>query len=208
MASKAARIALFDLGNVVFRWNPANLYNKMFATGAEASRFLSDIEWQVWHLRHDAGERFADTSAELIAQFPHYQSQIEAWYGRWPEMFDGPVPGVSEIVEELSEAGAPLYALTNMPAEVAAQTFAMFPAISKFRDIVVSGELRVVKPDPAIYLATLERIGAQADEIFFTDNSLPNIVAADALGFRTHHFEGATGLRAALKQTGLLRAAA
>ncbi len=205
MAAQAARIALFDLGNVIVRWDPANLYTRVFPTQAEAERFLADIDWPAWHLRHDAGELFADTSAELIGRFPHYRAQIEAWFGRWSEMFDGYVPGIVEILHDLNAAGVPLFALTNLSAEIADETFALFPETARFQDIVVSGALRLVKPDPAIYAAALERIGAPAEDVFFTDDSAANIAAARALGFKAHLFEGAAGLRIALRAHGLLR---
>ena len=46
--------------------------------------------------------------------------------------------------------------------------------------------------------------GPDPDKVIFIDNSLPNVEAADALGFRTHHFKHAEGLEQALVQEGLL----
>jgi 2-haloacid dehalogenase len=163
------------------------------------------MDWPAWHLQHDAGLEFAATSAELIGRFPHYHAQIEAWFGRWGEMFDGYVPGVVDILHDLSETGVPLFALTNLSHEIAEQTFTMFPETARFQDIIVSGALRLVKPDPAIYAAALERIGAPAEDVFFTDDSAANIAAAKAMGFRTHLFDGAPGLRESLRRYRLLK---
>ena len=78
-------------------------------------------------------------------------------------------------------------------------------AAKRFRHTVVSGDIGLVKPDPAIFAHTLEKLGNPAPgEVFFIDDSEKNITAADALGFRTHHFRSAEGLEAALMAEGLL----
>lgn len=200
-----ARIALFDLGHVVLDWDPARLYRKIFDDPQERDRFLADICNMAWHTRHDAGAGFAENAAPLIAQYPHYEGQIRAWGQRWMEMFDGYVDGTAELVERLDARGAPLYALSNMPAEPWPIMLEAFSLLRRFRHVVVSGEIGMVKPDPAIYAHALGKLGnPDPADVFFIDDSLRNIEAAAALGFRTHHFRGAEGLEQALAAEGLL----
>ena len=202
----AARIALFDLGGVILDWSPARLYSRMFSDAAECERFLATVCTMDWHNHHDAGVSFADNAAPLIAKYPQYETQIRAWSGRWMEMFDGYIDGTPDLIERLHARNVPLYALTNMPSEtwpLMQQHFG--PVLGRFRHVVVSGDLGMTKPDPAIYNHTLEAIGhPDPAAVLFIDDSAPNIAAADALGFATHHFTGAAGLEATLAHHGLI----
>lgn len=200
-----ARIALFDLGRVVLDWEPARLYSRILPDAAERTRFLSEICTMAWHTRHDAGVSFADNADALVAQYPDYEAAIRAWGGRWLEMFDGYIEGTPELIDRLEARGVPLYALSNMPSEVWLTMQEHFPLVKRFAHVVVSGDIRLVKPDPAIFAHTLKMMGDPApSDVFFIDDSEKNIVAADALGFRTHLFRSAGGLEAALTAEGLL----
>ena len=63
------------------------------------------------------------------------------------------------LVENLAGSGRPLYALSNMPAEVWPEVREAFPVLSRFRHVVVSGEIKLIKPDPKIFHYTLARMG-------------------------------------------------
>ena len=199
------RIVLFDLGNVVVDWQPVRLYRKIFPTEADAEAFCNDVCTMSWHVEHDRGRTFGEGARLLKAEFPHYVDEIDAWHGRWFEMFDGYEAGVPALMARLEEAGHPLYGLSNMSAEVWPETRERFPMIKLLRDVVVSGEEGLIKPDPAIYEVALERMGRpDPADVFFIDDSLKNIEAARAFGFTAHHFAGAAGLEAALLAEGLL----
>lgn len=198
-------IALFDLGHVVLDWEPSRLYTKIFDDDAARDHFLGEICTMDWHTRHDAGASFAENAAALIAEHPQYEAEIHAWGTRWMEMFDGYVDGTVELIERLDARGVPLYALSNMPSDPWEEMLAHFDVLQRFRHVVISGDLKMVKPDPAIYRHALEAIGGPAPEtVLFIDDREINIAAADALGFATHHFTGAAGLEAALEAHGLL----
>lgn len=200
-----ARIALFDLGHVIVDWQPIRLYREYFPTEAEAQAFCDDVCNMAWHLQHDRGVTMADNSASLIAQYPQYETEIHAWRSRWLDMFVGYVPGVPQIIARLEERKIPLYGLSNLPAEVAQETFDAFPVIHTLRDVIVSGAERITKPDPRIYQIALDRMGnPDPGEVIFIDDRLDNIKAAQALGFHTCHFDNAAGLERALIEQALL----
>lgn len=201
----SVRIALFDLGRVVLDWEPAHLYSKIFDTSAERDWFLTNVCTMEWHIRHDMGETFAETRPELITKFPQYESEIRAWETRWMEMLDGYIDGTPEILDRLAAKNVPLYALTNMSSETYPWHCEAYPKLNMFIDTVVSGDEGLLKPDPAIYELTLERMGApMPHEVIFIDDSAKNIAAAAKLGFETHLFEGAAGLERKLIEVGLL----
>ncbi|NQY12881.1 MAG: HAD family phosphatase [Henriciella sp.] len=200
-----ARIVLFDLGHVVVDWQPLKLYRTLFESEAEAETFVRDVCNMDWHVEHDRGVSMADNAKPLIAKYPHYESQILAWRSQWLDMFEGYVPGMPQLMARLEEARVPLYGLSNLPAEVAEETFDAFPMIKLLRDVIVSGEEKVVKPDQRIYEIALERMGhPDPSHVIFTDDRERNCEAAKALGFKAHHFEGAEGFEKRLKAEGLL----
>lgn len=202
-----ARIVLFDLGHVVVDWQPIRLYRHLFETEAEAELFVRDVCNMDWHVHHDRGVSMADNAKPLIERYPHYEPQIRAWKTRWLDMFEGYVPDMPPLIARLEESRVPLYGLSNLPAEVAQETFDAFPMIKLLRDVVVSGEEKVVKPDRRIYEIALARMGyPDPGDVLFTDDRENNCAAAEALGFKTHHFTGAAGFEARLVAEGLLGA--
>ena len=142
---------------------------------------------------------------ELIAEHPQHRALIEAWRERFNETIPGPVEGMPELVAELDAAGVPLFAITNFSHEFwppfRAREAALF---DRFRAIVVSGDEKLVKPDPAIYRLALDRFGLRAEEAVFVDDSSANVDAAAALGIHAILFTDAPTLRRELTALGLL----
>lgn len=201
----SARIVLFDIGHVVVDWQPIRLYRDFFETESDAAAFVRDVCNMDWHLQHDLGVPMQENADRLIAEFPHFEPQIRAWRTRWLDMFEGYVPGMPGLMARLEERRVPLFGLSNLPDEVAEETFDAFPMLKLLRDVVVSGAEKVVKPDPRIYEIVLARMGnPDPATVLFTDDREKNCAAADALGFKTHHFQGAAGFEARLRDEGLL----
>lgn len=201
----SARIVLFDLGHVVVDWQPVRLYRNYFDTEAEAEAFVRDVCNMDWHLQHDLGVPMAENATRLIAQYPHYETEIRAWRTRWLDMFEGYVPGMPSLMAQLEEARVPMFGLSNLPAEIAQETFDAFPMIKLLRDVVVSGAEKVVKPDPRIYEIALARMGnPDPATVLFTDDREVNCEAAEAMGLKAHHFTGAESLKARLAEEGLI----
>lgn len=200
---------IFDLGGVLIDWDPRYLYRSLFADEAAMERFLAEICSPEWNLSLDRGRSFAEAVAELSGRHPHERARIHAYHERWIEMIAGPIPETVAVLEELHAREVPLWALTNWSAE----TFRLVrhdPAygfLNRFQQIFVSGELRMVKPDPAIYRHVLTEIGAPAQSCLFIDDSPKNVAAALALGLHGHHFAEASALRTELARAGLLPAA-
>lgn len=207
MAADGPREVIFDLGGVLIDWDPRYLYRSLFP-GDEAAmeRFLAEICTPAWNLELDRGRAFAEAVAELATRHPDHRPAIEAYHTRWLEMVAGPIPGTVAILEELHARGTSLWALTNWSAE----TFALvrsdpaYAFLDHFQRIFVSGELRLVKPDPAIFAHVLDAIGAEPGSCLFIDDSPHNVAAARKLGIRVHHFVGPEPLRQDLARQGLL----
>jgi len=191
----APRAVVFDVGKVLYDWDPRFLYSKLIADPVELDWFLSQVVTHAWHFQHDAGRPAAQTTAELTAAFPDHAALIAAYVPRWLETIPGPMPGMLELVDELVARGVPLYAITNFSAEFWPRFRATAPVFEHFRAVVVSGEERLVKPDPAIYALAMRRFGLTAGEAVFIDDRADNVAAANDAGLIGHVFTGADELR-------------
>jgi FMN phosphatase YigB (HAD superfamily) len=198
------RGVVFDVGNVIVRWDPRTLYSKIFPDPGERDWFLANVCTMAWHIAHDAGVSFADNRAPLVAAFPEHAAAIVAWEERWWEMFSGPIPETEAAIEAMAARGVPMVGLTNMSTETSEGTFAMSPAFARLQDIVVSAAVGMMKPDPRIFALAAQRAGLAPSELLFVDDSRRNTDAAAALGFDVHLFDDPATLRPALAARGLL----
>ncbi|HTG38398.1 HAD family phosphatase [Sphingomonas sp.] len=201
----APHAVIFDIGNVLFHWHPRFLYERLIGDDRALEAFVRDVVTPEWHYQHDEGRAFAETSAELAARHPEHADLIAAWGPRFNESVGGPVAGMHEIVESLDAAGVPMFAITNFSHEFWPPFRAAWPALfDRFRDVVVSGEERLVKPDPAIYALALDRFGLSGEQAVFVDDNPANVDAASAMGIHAHHFSDAAGFRRFLIEHRLL----
>jgi 2-haloacid dehalogenase len=115
------------------------------------------------------------------------------------------VPGVHALVEALDARGVPLFAITNFSADFWPPFHEKERAFfSRFRGIVVSGEVKLLKPDPAIYWLALDRFRLGPSDALFIDDRAINVDGARAIGMKAHLFTGAADLQARLEAEGLL----
>jgi 2-haloacid dehalogenase len=202
--SVATKAVVFDLGGVVIDWDPRHLYRKLLADEAAVEEFLATVCTPEWNAELDRGRPFAEGVAELVERHPEHAAAIAAYHERWPEMVAGDIPGTVEVLAELRAAGVPLYALTNWSAETFAITRGRFEFLEWFDGLLVSGEERVTKPDPAIFQLLLDRFGLDPTATVFVDDSEANVAAARRLGFDAIRFTGHEELRRELVARRLL----
>jgi 2-haloacid dehalogenase len=204
-AAGKARAVIFDVGNVLYGWDPDAFLVRQIADDEARLRFIEDVDLYAWHETLDGGRPYAEAAAELEEKFPQYARLIAAWSDRFGETISGPVPGVHPVVEALAARGVPLYAITNFSADFWPPFFAREQAFfARFRDIVVSGEVKLLKPDPAIYWLALDRFRLRPADALFVDDREINVEAALAVGMKAHFFVDAADLQARLDAEGLL----
>ena len=195
---------IFDVGRVLFDWDLRHLFAKLIGDRDRLEWFVTHVVTPQWHFQHDAGRPLAEMLPELKAEFPEYEALIDAYAARFNETIPGPMPGSLELVEQLDEAGVPLFAITNFGHEFWEAFRPTQPIFDRFRDIVVSGTEKLTKPDPAIYALAIERFGIDPAGALFIDDVAENIAGAEAAGLRGHRFVDAPTLRRALIRQGYL----
>ena len=198
------RAVVFDIGGVLFDWDIRYLYRKLVADPATLDWLLTHVITPTWHHQHDLGRDFADTSAELSAQFPDQAALIQIFEARFAETIGEAISGMHALVAEIDEAGIPLFCITNFSHEFFPPFRARHQALfDRFRSIVVSGDVKLAKPDPAIYALSLAQFGLAPGEGFFIDDRLDNIESANRCGLIGHHFTGVAGVREQLDALGI-----
>ena len=204
-ASNGRSVAIFDLGGVLIEWNPRYLYRKLFA-GDEAAMedFLANVCTTEWNERQDAGRTFAEATQALLPRHADKRELIEAWGTRFGEMIPGAIDGSVEVLAALKSSGTPVYGISNWSAETFPPQRDRFPFLSWFDDLVISGEVGVIKPDPRIFEILLERNAVAPESAVFIDDVARNAEAASRLGIHGIHFRSPDQLRRELAAVGLL----
>jgi 2-haloacid dehalogenase len=200
------KAVVFDLGGVLIDWDPRYLYRKLLDDEAAVEAFLATVCTPEWNAEQDRGRPFAEGVAELVERHPVHTAAITAYHERWPEMLGGAVGGTVEVLAELRAAGVPVYAISYWAAETFGIARERFEFLEWFDGVLVSGEERMIKPDPAIFRLLLDRFGLDPGATFYIDDSPANVAAADRLGFDAVRFTSPAQLRRDLEARGLLSA--
>jgi 2-haloacid dehalogenase len=196
---------IFDLGNVLVKWDPANLYKKIFTRPEEQDYFLRNICSMEWHTLQDGGRSPQEGTAERVKQFPGHEAAIRAFYDRWEEMFDGAIEGSVAILKEVKEAGYKVYALSNWNADLFQRTVNDFPFLEWLDGKIISSEEKMKKPDENIYQLLFKRFSINPASAIFIDDNADNIATAKRLGLHGILFTSPEALRIELQTLKILK---
>ena len=194
---------IFDIGNVLIGWQPERFYDARIGRGAREALF-SAVDLHAMNDRIDAGEGFAKVVADTQAAHPDHAEPIGWWQSHWSDLAGPEVPGTAELLDRLKARGVPVHALSNISREAFEMAGRDYPALSRFDRAFVSGDMRLIKPDSAIYRAVEEALGILPERLLFIDDRAENVKAAAARGWQVHHFTEAATLETRLIREGLL----
>lgn len=193
---------VFDFGGVLIDWNPVYLYKKVFADKDEMNHFLENICVYSWNLRQDAGQPLTEATLEKQKEFPEYADEIAMYYGRWEEMLGGTIDENVRLIKLLKQKYK-IYGLTNWSAETIPFAIKRYDFFNDLDGMVVSGEEKLVKPDPKLYQILLQRYAITPAESLFIDDNADNIETAKNLGFKVIHYADGVDLEKELKRMGV-----
>jgi putative hydrolase of the HAD superfamily len=187
---------VFDFGAVLFAWQPRQLTREYFpdhattddATATLAQSIFSHPDW----LAFDAGLASMHTTVERIQRRTDLPiCQLRNLVNDIGERL-APIPNSIQVLRDLRDqrdAGQDiqLFYLSNMPEPYARTLEQKHDFLKWFNDGIFSADVRLAKPDPAIFDLCTQRFGLQGADTVFIDDHLPNIVAARAHGWRAVH---------------------
>ena len=196
---------VFDFGGVLINWDPHRVFQKFFSNDNQAvANFMAEIGFSEWNLKQDEGFPFAQAVTELSAQFPQYAHIIRAYDVLWEDSITGIIPQTVELLHKLKAAGYPLYGLTNWNSEKFSLVRHKYDFFKLFDEIVVSGEVKLIKPDPAIYRLLLQKINLSPDACLIIDDSATNVEESRKMGFVGLHFTSSEQLESELRRLNVL----
>lgn len=175
---------IFDIGNVVLEWQPEHILRTVFGV-ADTEELLQKTflspEWKAY----DHGVM---TTKELKEQLAlNLRCSVMAIESLLQNVVVAlrPVPDVVELIQQLKQHGYICYALSNMPVDVFHSLFEEHGFWHLFDDIIISGQVKMSKPEPEIFKFVLDKHNLTAEQCIFLDDSKANVDAADKLGFTT-----------------------
>jgi putative hydrolase of the HAD superfamily len=185
------RNVIFDLGGVVFDWNPdailESFYDDIDVRAAIKRELFQHPDW----LLMDRGVYSeADVIARLVERTGRRSLELRGLFGAVRSSLQ-PKRETVALIERLAQRQVPLYCLSNMPASTFSHlkdSHAFWPL---FRGIVISGEIQMMKPEPEIFQYLLRRYELAAGNTVFIDDLQTNVQAAKALGIHAVWFRDA-----------------
>ncbi len=204
---------VFDLGGVVFRWEPLVLLQQLFAqevhSEAVAREWASQIfetfqpeaDWALFDLGLIEPEPLA---ARIAARTGLAQADLSRLMAGIPPHLQ-PIQGTVDVIHALKAQGHRLFYLSNMPAGYADHLVQANPFFSQFEDGIFSAHVQQIKPLPDIFATAQARWPLQGQPIFI-DDVQRNIDAAHQHGWRGILFESPEQVRADLVAQNYLRA--
>jgi 2-haloacid dehalogenase len=194
---------IFDVGNVLTRWQPEAFYDRVIGEARRRDLFAS-VDLHHMNDLVDMGGLFRETIYDWAERHPEWGAEIRLWYDRWIELASPRIEGSIRLQRALRAKGVPVFALTNFGRYSFEEALPKMDFLQDFDRLYVSGRMGVIKPDPRIYEMVEADCGLVPSRLLFTDDRADNITAAARRGWRTHQFESWEGWARRLVAEGLL----
>lgn len=195
---------IFDFGGVLMDWNPRYFFRNYFKDEEKMEFFLKNIATDEWNAEQDRGRSLKQATDLQVNKFPEWEKEIRAYYDNWSKMLKGDIPQNVAVLRELSSTDYELFGLTNWSAETFPYALENYDFFKLFKGkIVVSGEEKLIKPDPEIWHLLLKRYDLKAEECVFIDDNLKNIQTAQQLVFQVVYIQKETCLKTELEKLGV-----
>ena len=175
----------------------------MILDAAKRRWFLETVCTIDWNVEQDRGRTWKVAEDLLVKEFPEEESLIRSFRSHWHEMVADEVDGSVAIFETLIEKGYDITLLTNFSQETFPEAQEKFPFLKLGRGVTVSGDVKLIKPDEAIYKAHQDAFDLDPARTIFIDDSLPNVIAARAFGGKSEQFIDAAAWKADLARHGV-----
>ena len=181
---------IFDCGQVLIRYNEVEIASH-FTENASDAEILGKVGMarKYWDAFDLGTLEEADYLEQVRKELPeHLHTAVEKlakeWIMRCPS-----IPGMEEIVCDVKKAGKKLYLLSNFNQRLRSEQN-YIPALKHFDALVISGEIKTVKPDRAIFEHLCKECNISPEETLFIDDSPKNIEGARKFGITGYLFDG------------------
>ena len=203
MSSIDIRHIVFDIGRVLIHYDPHIPFSRLIPDDAERNWFFANVCTHDWNLEQDRGRKWEEAEALLIEAHPDRTEHIRAFRKYWHEMVPHAYEDSVALMEALIDDGRDVTMLTNFAADTFAEARKLYPFLNKPRGVTVSGEIGLIKPDPAIYEHHVAAFDLEPAATLFIDDSLRNVEGAKAAGWQAVPFTDADTLKSDFRKLGI-----
>ena len=195
---------VFDLGGVVFDWNPDKILRRVFQDSAKQDLVRAEIFEHADWVALDKGTIPLDQAIVRGASRTGLPGEsIEKLLNEVPRSLT-PIQGTIELIRSIRDSDNRFFVLSNMH-------FASIEYLEKkhkiwdmFDGIVISSRIQKVKPDVEIYEHLLDEHKLIATETVFIDDMSENVAAASTIGVQTIRFVDPAQCRQGLVDLGCI----
>lgn len=189
------RNIIFDLGNVLLTWNPADYLATLFDDGELVTKLHKAVFLSPEWFMLDRGVISQEKAVErLIQQHPELAREIKATFADWFSLLK-PISSNVELLRSVKEQGYKVYALSNFHKDAFDYVAKKYEWFSLFDGMIISADHQVMKPEPGIYQLLLTTYELIPEECVFIDDSLANLAAASEFGIKGIHCESPDQLK-------------
>ncbi len=175
---------VFDIGSVLIHYDPEIPFKKLIPDDTERRWFFDNVCTSEWNFEQDRGRSWPDAEALLIDQYPEHTDLIRAFRRNWRDMVPYSYSGTVAIFEQFIDGGKDLTMLTNFSSDTFREAQEIYPFLKRPRGVTVSGDVKLIKPDAAIYELHTNSFDLKKEATFFIDDNPANIKAAKAHGWQ------------------------
>ncbi len=191
-AAAEVELVLFDYGQVLSTPpDPAAWGRMLTITGLPGDK----LHKAYWALRHDydrgtlnGPDYWYAVAKHVDVSFSH--TQIEALLTADVDLWAQPNPPMIAWSAQLQRAGVRTAILSNIGDAMAVGLSARLPWLQSFERCIWSYAVRMAKPEPEIFRATVEMLHLEPDRILFIDDKHENVAAAQSLGMKAIRYPG------------------
>jgi putative hydrolase of the HAD superfamily len=175
---------VFDVGQVLFEYNPQNIIDKMCPKTAYKDEYLKilfmDSLWQALDRGDLSEEQAKEQLAKEVAYHPQKKEELFYLFDNWVpylNKIEGTVKMFNKLVLKF-----PVYILSNFQDKRFDDLLKLHPFMKQARGIVVSAKVKMMKPEKDIYLYLLNKYKLIPEETMFIDDRPENIEACEKVG--------------------------
>ena len=193
------RNIVFDIGNVLMKWNPEGIYKNLFGKDDYYNHPLSSIVGgEVW-LALDKGTIKLNDAIEKLSRINKpYGHEIDKFIREAPHHIH-PLTDSVECALKYKELGYNIYLLSNFPEYGYKIIRNKFDFFNLFNGEIISWNVKAIKPNRDIYDILLTKYNLNPESTLFIDDLKENISAAEKLNIKGLHLTKDTDLKMELK---------
>ncbi|PZO74723.1 MAG: 2-haloalkanoic acid dehalogenase [Mesorhizobium amorphae] len=199
----AIRHIVFDIGKVLIHYDPDLPFSRLIPDATERAWFFQNLCTHDWNIEQDRGRTWAEAEDLLVRDHPTHEENIRAFRKHWHEMLPHAYDDSVSVMTKLIDAGHDVTMLTNWAEDTFKEARERFAFLALPRGVTVSGEVKLIKPDPEIYRLHAESFGLEPASTLFIDDSPANVRGAEDAGWQAVLFEGAGKLESDLRERGI-----